>query len=65
MTWPEHGPSSLNWVHQEWKANSWPTGQCQISIKNIFFIKYIFSNGNDNEMAMKIEIEGLKFFRFF
>ena len=37
-------------------------GQCQISIKNIFFIKYIiFSNGNGNEMAVKKEIEGLKF----
>jgi hypothetical protein len=31
MLW--HDPSSLNWVHQKWRANSWPRGHCHISLK--------------------------------
>jgi hypothetical protein len=43
MLW--HSPSSLNWVHPKWRANSWSRGHCHISLKKPFFNKvwFVFS----------------------
>jgi hypothetical protein len=45
MLW--HGPSSLNWVHPNWRANSWSRGQCHISLKKSSQIKYDFYSKKD------------------
>jgi len=62
MIW--HGPSSMNWMHQEWKTNSWLHGQCQISINlNIlinFFIFIFF-----NKLERQRERRGLKFSKLY